>query len=53
MRCLVTGAAGGQGAVRELVERLLAARGDWTRLVAGPSGAPRGDASLKQSDPTP
>ncbi len=41
----VTGAAGGQGAVRELVERLLAARGDWTRLVAGPSGAPRGDAS--------
>ena len=26
---------GGEGAVREMVERLLAARGDWQRLVAG------------------
>ncbi len=39
----VTGAAGGQGAVRELVERLLTARGDWPRLVAGFTAARRSD----------
>ena len=34
-RCrLVTGAAGGQGAVRELIETLLKARGEWDEIVA-------------------
>ncbi len=31
----VTEAAGGRGAVRELVERLLGARGAWSRIVEG------------------
>lgn len=35
---LVTGRAGGHGAVRELVERLLAARGGWEAVVAGYRG---------------
>jgi 3-deoxy-D-manno-octulosonate 8-phosphate phosphatase (KDO 8-P phosphatase) len=39
----VTGAAGGQGAVRELVERLLTARGDWPRLIAGFTAPRRSD----------
>ena len=39
----VTGAAGGQGAVRELVERLLTARGDWPRLLAGFAAVRRDD----------
>ena len=31
----VTAAGGGRGAVRELVERLLSARGEWERVLAG------------------
>ena len=31
---VVTGAAGGRGAVREIIERLLRARGSWERIVA-------------------
>ena len=36
---LVTTLPGGRGAVRELVERLLAARGGWEAIVAGYRGA--------------
>ena len=39
----VTAAAGGQGCVRELVERLLTARGSWSRLVGALAGAPPDD----------
>lgn len=35
---LVTALPGGRGAVRELVERLLAARGQWEAIVAGYRG---------------
>jgi 3-deoxy-D-manno-octulosonate 8-phosphate phosphatase (KDO 8-P phosphatase) len=39
----VTTAAGGRGCVRELVERLLTARGSWSRLVGAFAGAPPDD----------
>jgi 3-deoxy-D-manno-octulosonate 8-phosphate phosphatase (KDO 8-P phosphatase) len=39
----VTAAAGGRGCVRELVERLLTARGSWTRLVGAFAGSPPDD----------
>jgi len=40
----VTAAAGGRGAVRELVERLLTARGTWATLVARLAGGTPGAA---------
>lgn len=39
----VTEARGGHGAVRELVERVLVARGDWQRVVAGFARSGGGD----------
>lgn len=41
----VTEAAGGRGAVRELVERLLTARGAWSGIVAGCAGSEEPDDS--------
>ncbi|MCM2270720.1 MAG: HAD hydrolase family protein [Thermoanaerobaculia bacterium] len=41
----VTAARGGDGAVRELIERLLVARGSWAALVARMSGRDGDDAA--------
>jgi 3-deoxy-D-manno-octulosonate 8-phosphate phosphatase (KDO 8-P phosphatase) len=44
--CLVTELPGGQGAVREIIERMLRARGRWDAVVAEYAGVRRGSGEV-------